>query len=55
MVLRGDGDMKYKITNTKVDDYFIVFGDNLHVIKDVAESGMRERGWNMEDCYSEEI
>jgi|GEM_PF-3631672 hypothetical protein len=52
--------MKFKIWNTKYNDYFLIEvvandDEDLTQTRDKVYSVMASKGWKEEDCFSEEV
>lgn len=45
--------MRFKITNTKYNDYFIVKSSELSGCIVAMEDQVGKRGWKQQDCLSE--
>lgn len=47
--------MKFKITNSKIEDSLIVEADTIEEVRGLAIAECAKRNWDSEDCFSEEI
>lgn len=47
--------MKIKITNSLLEDYIILEGENIDQIRQQAQYELQKRNWETKDCWSEEI
>jgi len=47
--------MKYKIFNRRYDDFIILEGETIEEIKEKVANESNSRGWEDEDCWSEEV
>jgi hypothetical protein len=47
--------MKVKITNTKLNDSFIVDEKTVSDVVIIAWAEIKRRGWKKDDCYSETL
>lgn len=47
--------MLFEIYNRKHEDSLKVSGDSVMDIQQKAEEELKKRGWNIEDCYSEQL
>jgi len=47
--------MKFKIHNSKYNDYIVVEGETIEEIKEIAKHETGVRGWEDKDCWSEEV
>lgn len=47
--------MKVKITNSLLEDYIILEGENIDQIRQQAQYELQKRNWEAKDCWSEEI
>ncbi len=47
--------LRFKVINQKMNDSIIIEADGPVQLKEVAFAELQKRGWNKEDCYSEEI
>ena len=47
--------MKFKITNSKINDSLVVEEETLAEVRGSVISECAKRNWDSEDCFSEEI
>lgn len=47
--------MKFKITNSKLYDYFFIEGETVKECVKKNTYEIERRGWKRKDCFSEEI
>lgn len=47
--------MKFRIHNSKYDDYLEIEGDSMEELKILAKNETSCRGWKDLDCWSEKI
>ena len=45
--------MKFRITNTEIDDSIVIEADNIEEIRKIAIKEQKKRSWKNEDCFSE--
>ena len=56
LFIESEGVMKYKIHyNGAYEDEIIIEGDTIEELREKAFLECDKRGWNREDCWSEEI
>lgn len=47
--------MKYKLHNSKYNDYFIIEGNTIKECKNIVYGEMAKRNWKPSDCWSKQI
>lgn len=47
--------MKFKLVNSKYDDYVIIESETIEEAREKAKIAVEKRGWNEKDMYSEEV